>query len=167
VVDVQHALDGLGRLVPRLLLRALLLSVTLWMLRAGLLRLRLRHTVRILGHALGRRLPFRGQLLRGCAFGLREFLGTGFLPLVVLDVDDAALCVERSGQALPLTALAATSASAPPVTPEAPPSSSASACPCASSSASASLAFSSLPELAVSVQPGLGVTGVARLRRIG
>jgi hypothetical protein len=166
VVDVQHALDGLGRLVPRLLLRALLLSVTLWMLRAGL-RLRLRHTVRILGHALGRRLPFRGQLLRGCAFGLREFLGTGFLPLVVLDVDDAALCVERSGQALPLTALAATSASAPPVTPEAPPSSSASACPCASASASASLAFSSLPELAVSVQPGLGVTGVARLRRIG
>jgi len=165
VVDVQHALDGLGRLVPRLLLRALLLPVPLRMLGAGRLRLRLRHAVRVLGHALGRRLPFRGQLLRGCAFGLREFLGTGFLPLVVLDVDDAALRVERSGQALPLTALAATSASAPPVTPEAPPSSSASPCPCAS--ASASLAFSSLPELAVSVQPRLGVTGVARLRRIG
>ncbi|HEY4731607.1 MAG TPA: hypothetical protein VIH41_10790 [Myxococcales bacterium] len=163
MVDVQHALDGLGRLVPRLLLRALLLSVTLRMLGTGLLRLRLRHAVRVLGHALGRRLPFRGRLLRGRAFGLREFLGTGFLPLVVLDVDDAALCVERSGQALPLTALAATSASAPPVTPEAPASSSASAC----ASAPASLAFSSLPELAVSVQPGLRVTGVARLRRIG
>src|SRR5882672_1071264 len=79
VVDVQHALDGLGRLVPRLLLRALLLSVTLRMLGSGLLRLRLRHAVRVLGHALGRRLPFRDRL-RGRAFGLREFLGTGFLP---------------------------------------------------------------------------------------
>jgi len=61
---------------------------------------------------------------------------------------------------LPLTAFAATSAPAPPVAPEAPPSSS-------SSSASATLAFSSLPELAVSVQPGLRVAGIARLRRIG
>jgi len=147
--------------VPRLLLRALLLSVTLRMLGPGLLRLRLRHAVRVLGHAaLGRRLPFRGGLLGGRAFGLREFLGTGFLALVVLDVDDAALRVERSGQALPLTAFAATSAPAPPVAPEAPPSSS-------SSSASATLAFSSLPELAVSVQPGLRVAGIARLRRIG
>jgi hypothetical protein len=159
VIDVQHALDGLGRLVPRLLLRARLLSVTLRMLGAGLLRLRLRHAVRVLGHALGRRLPFRGGLLRGRAFGLREFLGTGFLALVVLDVDDAALRVERSGQALPLAALAATSAAAPPVAPEAPPSS--------STSASATLAFRSLPDLAVSVQPGLRVAGVARLRRIG
>jgi len=156
VVDIQHALDGLGRLVPRLLLRALL-PVTLRMLGAGLLRLRLRHPVRVLGHALGRRLPFRGGLLRGRAFGLGEFLGTGFLALVVLDVDDPALRVERSGQSLPLTALAATSAPASTVAPEAPPS----------SSPSATLAFRSLRGLAVSVQPGLRVTGVARLRRIG
>jgi len=146
--------------VPRLLLRALLLPVPLRMLGAGRLRLRLRHAVRVLGHALGWRLPFRSGLLWRRAFGLREFLGTGFLALVVLDVDDAALRVERSGQALPLTAFAATSAPAPPVAPEAPPSSS-------SSAASATLAFSSLPELAVSVQPGLRVAGIARLRRIG
>jgi len=144
--------------VPRLLLRALLLPVPLRMLGAGRLRLRLRHAVRVLGHTLGWRLPFRSGLLWRRAFGLREFLGTGFLALVVLDVDDAALRVERSGQALPLTAFAATSAPAPPVAPEAPPS---------SSSSSSTLAFSSLPELAVSVQPGLRVTGVARLRRIG
>jgi len=145
--------------VPRLLLRALLLSVTLRMLGSGLLRL-LRHAVRVLGHALGRRLPFRGGLLRRRrAVGLQGFLGTGVLALVVLDVDDAALRVERGGQPLPLAALAATSAAAPPVAPEAPPSSSA--------SASATLAFRSLPDLAVSVQPGLRETGVARLRRIG
>jgi len=84
-------------------------------------------------------------------------LGTGFLALVVLDVDDPALRVERSGQSLPLTALAATSAPASTVAPEAPPS----------SSPSATLAFRSLRGLAVSVQPGLRVTGVARLRRIG
>jgi hypothetical protein len=128
------------------------------MLRPGLLRLRLRHAVRILGPALGRRLPFRGGLLRGGAFALGEFFGTGFLALVVLDVDDAALRVEGGGQTLPL-ALAATSAAAPPVAPEAPPSS--------SPSASATLAFRCLPDLAVSVQPRLRVTGVARLRRIG
>jgi hypothetical protein len=161
VVDVQHALDGLGRLVPRLLLRALLLPVTLRMLGAGLLRLRLWHAVRVLGHALGRRLPFRGGLLlRRRAVGQQGFLGTGVLALVVLDVDDAALRVEGGGQTLPLAALAATSAAAPPVAPEAPPSSS-------SASSAATLAFSCLPDLAVSVQPGLRVTGVARLRRIG
>jgi hypothetical protein len=158
VVDVEHALDGLGRLVPRLLLRALLLPVTL---RAGLLRLRLWHAVRVLGQALGWRLPFRGGLLlRRRAVGQQGFLGTGVLALVVLDVDDAALRVEGGGQTLPLAALAATSAAAPPVAPEAPPSSS-------SASSAATLAFSCLPDLAVSVQPGLRVTGVARLRRIG
>jgi hypothetical protein len=160
VVDVQHALDGLGRLMPRLLLRALLLPVTLPMLGTGLLRLLLRHAVQVLGRALDRRLPFRGGLLlRQPAVGLQGFLGTGVLALVVLDVDDAALRVEGSGQTLPLAALAATSAPAPPVAPEAPPSSS----PCGS----ATLAFRSLRDLAVSVQPGLRVTGVARLRRIG
>jgi len=159
VVDVQHALDGLGRLMPRLLLRALLLPVTLRML-TGLLRLLLRHAVQVLGRALDRRLPFRGGLLlRQPAVGLQGFLGTGVLALVVLDVDDAALRVEGSGQTLPLAALAATSAPAPPVAPEAPPSS--------SPGGSATLAFRSLRDLAVSVQPGLRVTGVARLRRIG
>jgi len=143
--------------VPRLLLRALLLSVTLRMLGPGLLRL-LRHAVRVLGHAVGRRLPFRGGRRRR-AFGLQGFLWTGLLALIVLDVDDAALRIEGSGEALPLTALAPTSAPTSPVAPETPPSTSA--------SAPATLAFRSLPDLAVSVQPGLRVTGVARLRRIG
>jgi hypothetical protein len=155
VVDVQQPFDGLRRLVPGLLLWALLLPVALLMLLTGLLRLRLRRAVALRSAVTGR-LSFRSGLL--CRGGLsRAVLGSAFLRVVVLDVDDAALGIERGGR-LPRTALATPSPAASPVAPEAPPPS--------SSSATSALALLPLPDLPIAVHSGLGHAGVARLRRI-
>jgi hypothetical protein len=170
VIDVQHAVDGLRRLVAGLLLRALLLLVPLLLLLLG------RTVLLLLGRlpriGVGRGLVprsglsihrgLRRLLLRLChvAVGL-SLVHAGLPALVVLDVDDAALRVERRGQlVLAVAALAASPAAAPAVAAEAP-------------SSAAALAFLTLAlplplsELPVPIQPGLWVAGVARLRRIG
>src|SRR5262249_9949836 len=146
VVDLQDPLDRLSRLVPGLLLGALLLAVPL-VLRAALvlLRLRLGLAVEGLGGALGGRLPFRRPRRRR-----RRRLGAvplgrprpPIVDLVVLHVHDAALRVERWRLALPLAAaLAAAPAAAPAVAPEPAPSAAAAA------AAGLPLLSLSLPEL--------------------
>ena len=153
--------------MPRLLLRALLLAVPRGMLRPVLLlglRLRRRRAVQVQRRAFRRRrgLPLHRRL---CLHLLRTLVGGAVLHRVVLDVDDAALRVERGRAALPRSALSTPATPASAVAAE-PPASAAATC----------LAFLALPlrlrwrELAVAIHSLLGMLGkpsVARLRRIG
>jgi len=174
VVDLEHALDRLGGLVPRLLLLAwLLLAVPLlvrWPVLLGLLlRLGLRRAIEVQRRAFRRWLPFRtrsrsgswsGSRGRGlCAVERRIFRAPLIRGKVVLDVHDPALGIQRRRLARVLTAPLAAPAAAPPaIAPEAAPT----------TAAAPRLTLLSLPELlAVPVDPRLlGVAGVARLRRV-
>jgi hypothetical protein len=164
VIDVEDAFHGLRRFVPRLLRRPLLavLPVTL-VLRAVLLlglRLRLRRGLAVLQRGLRRWLGLvavHGSRLRGGdGFrGLRLVRAAFLARVIVLDVHDAALGIERRRLILAL-ALAPSTAATAPVAPEPAPS-------------STPLTFLPLRQLAVAaaVHAWLRIAGVAGLRRIG
>jgi len=151
----------LRRLMPRLLLRPLLLLLLLAMLlrRPVLLRLRWRWLHCALGTL---RCRFRARLwLRRCLRLRRRhvagclFPGARLFGAVVLDVDDAALRVERRRYLVLAVTLAPAAATAAAIAPEAAPS--------------ATLAFRVLSELsgAVAVHGWLRITRIARLGRLG